>query len=199
MSIVSQAYKLAYEKSPIFLTDGIASFVPGNILPLIAITEAVSLATSAIAGNISLNLDDFYATFWPLPGSTLHENQIGNYPFANQQVAANAIITQPLRVSMRMNCTPRLQGAMVSRIMTATALKLALDNHNLSGGTYSVLTPSYLYQGCILTSFKDITSGDSKHQQTDWQLDFVQPLLSLSAAESVQNSTMSKFTNGLKL
>ena len=88
---------------------------------------------------------------------------------------------------------------MVSRIMTATALKLALDNHNLSGGTYSVLTPSYLYQGCILTSFKDITSGDSKHQQTDWQLDFVQPLLSLSAAESVQNSTMSKFTNGLKL
>lgn len=199
MSIVSQAYKLAYEKSPIFLTDGIASFVPGKILPLIAITEAVSLATSAIAGNISLNLDDFYATFWPLPGSTLHENQIGNYPFANQQVAANAIITQPLRVSMRMNCTPRLQGAMVSRIMTATALKLALDNHNLSGGTYSVLTPSYLYQGCILTSFKDITSGDSKHQQTDWQLDFVQPLLSLSAAESVQNSTMSKFTNGLKL
>ena len=199
MSIVSQAYKLAYEKSPIFLTDGIASFVPGNILPLIAITEAVSLATSAIAGNISLNLDDFYATFWPLPGSTLHENQIGNYPFANQQVAANAIITQPLRVSMRMNCTPRLQGAMVSRIMTATALKLALDNHNLSGGTYSVLTPSYLYQGCILTSFKDITSGDSKHQQTDWQLDFVQPLLSLSAAESVQNSTMSKFTHGLKL
>ena len=199
MSIVSQAYKLAYEKSPIFLTDGIASFVPGNILPLIAITEAVSIATSAIAGNISLNLDDFYATFWPLPGSTLHENQIGNYPFANQQVAANAIITQPLRVSMRMNCTPRLQGAMVSRIMTATALKLALDNHNLSGGTYSVLTPSYLYQGCILTSFKDITSGDSKHQQTDWQLDFVQPLLSLSAAESVQNSTMSKFTNGLKL
>lgn len=199
MSIVSQAYKLAYEKSPIFLTDGIASFVPGNILPLIAITEAVSLATSAIAGNISLNLDDFYATFWPLPGSTLHENQIGNYPFANQQVAANAIITQPLRVSMRMNCTPRLQGAMVSRIMTATALKLALDNHNLSGGTYSVLTPSYLYQGCILTSFKDITSGDSKHQQTDWQLDFVQPLLSLSAAESVQNSTISKFTNGLKL
>ena len=199
MSIVSQAYKLAYEKSPIFLTDGIASFVPGNILPLIAITEAVSLATSAIAGNISLNLDDFYATFWPLPGSTLHENQIGNYPFANQQVAANAIITQPLRVSMRMNCTPRLHGAMVSRIMTATALKLALDNHNLSGGTYSVLTPSYLYQGCILTSFKDITSGDSKHQQTDWQLDFVQPLLSLSAAESVQNSTMSKFTNGLKL
>ena len=181
------------------MTDGIASFVLGKILPLIAITEAVSLATSAIAGNISLNLDDFYATFWPLPGSTLHENQIGNYPFANQQVAANAIITQPLRVSMRMNCTPRLQGAMVSRIMTATALKLALDNHNLSGGTYSVLTPSYLYQGCILTSFKDITSGDSKHQQTDWQLDFVQPLLSLSAAESVQNSTMSKFTNGLKL
>ncbi len=199
MSIVSQAYKLAYEKSPIFLTDGIASFVPGNILPLIAITESVSLATSALAGNIGLNLDDFYATFWPLPGSTLHENQIGNYPFANQQVAANAIITQPLRVSMRMNCTPRLQGAMVSRIMTATALKLALDNHNLSGGTYSVLTPSYLYQGCILTSFKDITSGESKHQQTDWQLDFVQPLLSLSAAESVQNSTMKKFTQGLKL
>jgi hypothetical protein len=213
MNIGKSAYELAYVKSPIFLNDGLASGLPGKVLPLIAITEAASFVAGLLAGqaltraadlaaglltaNMKLGLDDFYATFWPLPGSTLHKNQIASYPFANQAVAANAIISQPLNISMRMNCTPRLPGAMVSRIMTATALKNALDNHNFSGGTYSVLTPSFFYIGCILKEMKDITSGDSKHPQTDWQLDFEQPLLSLNVAKYFQGALMSKLTGGV--
>lgn len=191
-------YKLAYEKSPIFLTGGIAEGLPGKTLPLISITQAADVVGSILTGDIAGNLDDFFATFYPLPGSKLHNNQIGSYPFANQKTAANAIIAQPLNVSLRMNCTPRRAGAMVTRTMTATALKNALDNHNFRGGTYSVLTPSFLYQGCILTGFTDITSGESKHQQTDWQLDFVQPLIAADEAQYFENALISKITNGVR-
>lgn len=197
MSLGQSFYKLAFEKSPIFLNDGIASFVPGNTLPIIAITESVNFAQNVLTGNLSLNPDDFYATFYPMPGAKLHNNQIGNYPFANQKVAANAIIAQPLNISMRMNCTPRRPGGMITRTMTATALKNALDNHNFRGGTYTVLTPSFMYTGCILTGFTDITTGESKHQQTDWQLDFVQPLIASNEASIFHNSLIDKLDKGL--
>jgi len=198
MNLGNSIYKLAFEKSPIFLTDGIASFVPGKILPLIAITEALNFQSGILNGKINLNLDDFFATFYPLPGATLHNNQIGSYPFANQKTAANAIIAQPLNISMRMNCTPRLKGAMVTRTLTAIALKTALDNHNFNGGSYTVVTPSFVYSGCIMTGFKDITSGESKHQQTDWQIDFIQPLINLAEAETKMNALLQKMTNGAK-
>lgn len=198
MNVGTAIYKLAYEKSPIFLTDGIASLIPGGTLPLVAITQAGDIVRNLQTMNIPTNLDDFYATFWPMPGAKLHNNQIGSYPFANQKTAANAIIAQPLTISMRMNCTPRLKGGMVSRHMTATALKNALDNHIFRGGSFSVLTPAFLYTGCILTGFTDITSGESKHQQTDWQLDFVQPLLSENEAQFFQNGLMSKLTGGVQ-
>jgi hypothetical protein len=198
MSLGSSVYKLTYEKSPIFLNDGIASFIPGGVLPLIAITQAGDIVGQLATGSISTRLDDFWATFFPMPGAKLHNNQIGNYPFANQKTAANAIIFQPLNISMRMNCSPRLQGSMVTRTMISTALKAALDKHNSLGGTYTVITPSYAYFGCILTGFTDITSGESKHQQTDWQLDFIQPLTSTDEAQQVENSVMSKFTSGIK-
>ena len=198
MNIGSAAYTLAFVKSPIFLNGGIADNMPNQTIPLIAITEAGSMASGILAGSVSARMDDFFANFFPLPGAKLHNNQIGTYPFANQKVAANAIIAQPLNISMRMNCTPRGRGAMVTRTMTATALKNALDNHNFRGGTYSVLTPSFFYAGCILTGFTDITSGESKHQQTDWQLDFVQPLISQNEAEFFQNALMSKMELGVK-
>ena len=197
MSIGRSTYELAFSKSPIFLNGGIAENLPGKTLPLIAITQSASIVGNLLTSLPNLNLDDFYATFYPLPGSELHNNQIGRYPFANQKVAANSIIAQPLKVSMRMNCSPRMAGAMVSRIMTSTALKNALDNHNFRGGTYSVLTPSFFYQGCILLRMADITSGESKHQQTDWQLDFEQPLLSGNEATLYQNALMKKLTGGL--
>lgn len=199
MNIGSAAYKLAYEKSPIFLVDGLASNMPFKVLPLIAITQSADIVGNVLTGSIPTNLDDFWATFWPMPGATLHNNEIGMYPFANQKTAANAIIAQPLNISMRMNCTPRQRGGMVTRTMTATALKAALDNHNFSGGTYTVVTPSFVYEGCILKKMTDITSGESKHQQTDWQLDFVQPLVSTKEAQFFENNLTSKITNGVPL
>ena len=193
---LNSVYKLAFEKSPIFLVDGLASFIPGKVLPMIAITQAVDFSLGVLNGKIDLNLDNFFATFYPLPGATLHNNQIGTYPFANQKTAANAIIAQPLNISMRMNCTPRLKGAMVTRTLTAMALKMALDYHNFNGGSYTVLTPSFMYTGCIMTSMKDITTGESKHQQTDWQMDFVQPLISIAEASAKEGKLFTNLTNG---
>jgi len=39
-SVGQSIYQVAYEISPIILSNGIATSVPGNLLPIIAITEA---------------------------------------------------------------------------------------------------------------------------------------------------------------
>ena len=188
------AYKLAFEKSPIFLTDGLAAIAPGSILPLIAITQANDVLRAGDGASILSKLDDYFASFWPMPGAQLISVQLGKYPFANQKTAANAIVAQALTFSMRMNVTPKVKGAMITRTMNMSALKAALDAHAALGGTYSVLTPSYLYTGCVLVSMKDMTSGDSFHQQTDWQLDFEQPLLNSTEATQTMNTLMKKLS-----
>jgi len=199
MSIGRIAYQLAYQISPIILTDGIAANVPGGMLPIVALSQSSSFVSGLLAGNVSTSLDEFYAQFSVMPGGTLHSNQIGMYPFANQQVAANAIIAQPLHVPLKMTCHPRTGGAMVSRIMTASALKSSLDNHNFNGGTYTILTPSFMYTGCVMLEMKDISPGNSVHPQVEWQLDFIQPLLSQQQASITYNSLMEKIAGGLHL
>lgn len=198
MNIGTAIYQLAYQKSPIFLVDGIAASLPGHIMPIIAITQSANFNSGLLSGNISLNTDSFYANFEPIQGATLHNNQIAKYPFANQQTAANSIISQPLNVSMKMITPLNTTGAMVAQIMTSTALKNALENHNLRGGTYTVLTPSFLYQGCIMTGFKDISSGESKKKQMEWQIDFEQPLLSEKQAVLIEGALFQKLTGGVK-
>lgn len=196
MNVGLTSYQLAYEISPIILTGGLAQLVPGNMLPLVCITQIGNLSTGLLHASININFDDFYAHFQPVPGGTLHNNQIGKYPFANQQVAGNAIIMQPLNVSMLMKCYPTISGGMVSRLMTATTLKTALDNHHAAGGTYTILTPACIYTGCIMTAMTDVSTGASKHPQTEWKLDFEQPLLSEAQATTQLSNLMGKITAG---
>lgn len=191
-------WRLGFEISPIILTDGIASAIPGGMLPIVAITQSESFVLGLLEGSPNLNLDDFFAHFLPVPGGTLVNNQIGDYPFANQTVAANAIIAQPLNISMEMLCPANTTGAYVSKLLTITTLKQVLDQHNFSGGTYTVATPGYLYVNCVLLGLRDITTGgDGKQAQARWQWDFQQPLISVSDANQVYNSLMSKIAGGL--
>ena len=95
-------FKLTYELSPIILTGGIATNIPGGGLPIVSITEALNFTEGLLSGGEDLDLDDFFAHFVPLAGSSLIDQQIAKYPLANQTVAANAVITQPLNISMRM-------------------------------------------------------------------------------------------------
>jgi hypothetical protein len=196
MSGLSTVFKLGFEISPVILTNGIAENIPGKMLPIVSITEAANFVTGLLDGGSVLSLDNFFAHWVPIPGSTLANNQIGQYPFANQTVAANAIIAQPLQISMRMICPVKTSGGYAAKLVTISALQAALASHNNSGGTYTIATPSFLYTNCVMLGMKDISNGQSKQVQTEWQFDFLQPLVALADAQSALNGLMSKISGG---
>lgn len=197
MSIPSEElfWKLTYQISPIILTNGVAGLIPGGLLPIVALTQAVDFVDGLLSGSVDTNLDDFFGAFRPAAGATLIDNQIGHYPFANQSVAANAVIFQPLRVSLIMDCPVRAGSSYFDKLATMSGLKTTLDSHNQSGGTYTVATPSYLYTNCVMTGLHDVSGSGSKQVQWSWQFDFEQPLLTLNQAQQAQNSLMSQITN----
>lgn len=190
------SWQLAFQSAPIILTGGMASAVPGGYLPLIALTEGLSLAGGALSGTLPNSQNDFFAQFYPIPGSNLISNALGQYPFANQEVAANAIIKQPLSVSMLMISPVRKPGGYWTKMAEFSALKATLDNHNSLGGTYMIITPAYPYENCILLGVTDVTGSDRKQKQVEWQWDFQKPLISLSAASTAYSSLISKLENG---
>lgn len=189
------AYDLSFQVSPIILVGGIASGTLGGMLPIIALTgQSAALAQGVLSGG--LNAEAFYARFVPIPGSTVISNAVGTYPFANQQVAANAIIQQPLNVSLEMIAPVKEKGGYLTKLAIFTALQSSLVAHNNAGGTYNIATPSYIYTNCLMTGMTDITAGDTRQQQIRWQLDFTQPLITQQQATSAYNSLMGKAANG---
>lgn len=199
MNIGYTAFKLGYTLSPIILTDGIASAIPGGMLPIIAITEAANFVGGLLQGNIDADLDQYFAHYVLPAGNTIINQQIGKYPFANQSVAANAVIQQPLQVSLQMICPAQGSGGWAKKLVTMIALKKALDKHNASGGTYTIATPAYIYTNCVMLGMRDISGGDDKQPQHTFQLDFEQPLLALADAHTVYNSLLNKLANGLPI
>lgn len=185
------AFRLAFEISPIYLTGGVAGNVPGATIPIISFTEGGGFGNILGAGS-GVDLDKFFAHFRPLPGSRLVSNAIGTYPFANQSVAANALISSPLTVSLLMVCPSRNPGDYTRRQAVITSLIRTLETHNLAGGTYSVATPSYLYTDCIMTAFTDASSGETKQAQYAFQIDFQKPLISAQEAQQRYNNMMAK-------
>ena len=189
-------WKIAFQLSPIFLTGGVAKNIPGNTLPIIAITEALNFAVGLLSGGEDLNLDEFFANYTQLPGGTLVDQDFGHYPFANQNVAANAVIANPLTISLRMDTPVREVFGYATKLATFAALKVALATHNAAGGTYTVATPSWIYQNCLLRRLSDVSNGASHQAQNAWQWDFEQPLLTLQDAQGAQNSLMSRISSG---
>jgi len=193
------AFRLSFEISPIILTGGIATNIPGGGLPIVSITEALNFTEGLLSGGEDLDLDDFFAHFVPLAGSTLIDQQIAKYPLANQTVAANAVITQPLNISMRMICPVKGPGGYATKLATIMALQTTLKLHNASGGTYTVATPSYFYTNCLMVGMKDTSNSGSAQAQNTYQLDFEQPLLTLQAAQAAQNNLMQQITSGVPI
>lgn len=198
-------FRLGYEISPIILTGGLATGIPGGMIPIVAFTEALNFVGGLLSGAMSGNLtggdtgglDNFFAHFRPLPGATLIQNELGEYPFANQSVAANAIIVQPNTISMLMICPVRVSGGYTTKLATIMALQAALSNHVNSGGLFTIVTPGFIYTAAVLTSFKDASDGQSKQSMNAFQFDFRVPLVTLQDANSAQSSFMSKMTGGL--
>jgi len=191
------AFKLSFEISPIIFSGGIANLIPGGMLPIVAVTNALSFADGLLSGGDDLaDLDDFFARFHPLPGATLAEQEIGKYPFANQTVAANAVIVQPLTISLRMICPARGELGYGFKLATMLALQAVVTQHNASAGTYIVATPSFFYTNLLFGRLVDVSSSDDKQPQNTWQWEFDRPLLTLQDAQQAQNSLMSQITAG---
>lgn len=182
-------FQKSFVLSPIIFTYGIASNVDGGMLTISQVLHD---------DNIE-NPDDAFAQFQPLAGSNLIENVFGEYPFANQAVAANAVITQPLMISFLMICPVKLEDGYSDKLSRITSLKSSLDQHINSGGTFTLATPSYTYTNCLLISLKDVTGNDTKQSQSIWQWDFRKPLLTEEDADTAQNTMMNKISGGTPL
>jgi len=192
-----EIFKLGYQISPVILVDGIAAQIPGQMLPILALTQSADFTLGILNGNtVPLSLDQYFAHWKPLPGSTLVSIALGTYPFANQNIAANAIIAQPLQISMLMNCPVQEEGGYTAKLATMTVLAQALSLHNRAGGTYTVATPSQVYTNCMLMQVRDVSGGESKQVQHTWQFDFQQPLITVNQATQVYNSLMNRIASG---
>lgn len=187
-------FQTSYQISPIFLVGGIAGT---GVLPIVSL-----LASANYANGITSQADanppvDNFGRFRLIPGGTLMDMEVATYPFANQTTAANAVITNGLRVSLEMVVPAGGSMTMSNKQSIMDALKSSLDNHTAQGGYYTVATPSYVYQGCLLTTLVDTTDDDDygKQPQVRWTWNFYQPLLTEAAAQAAQNQAMAKITN----
>jgi hypothetical protein len=197
-SLGREVFQLGYEISPIMLVNGIASLIPSGMLPIVALTEAAAFTLGLLNGTVVPALDQFFAHWRPMPGTTLIQNTYGQFPFANQQVAADSAIAQPLVISMLMACPVQSAGGFTAKLATLTVLQQTLKQHSNAGGTYSIATPGQIFTDCLLVSVRDVTGqGESKQVQTAWQFDFIQPLITTNLAAQVYGSLMNKVSNGL--
>ena len=210
-NVVSTAYKLAFEISPIFLTGGIATSLASaytqsaglsvsfgvGALPIVALTQSPSFVTGLLTGNPPTDLSRYFAHFVPLPGSTLADFDVSTYPFANQSIAANAMIAKPLVISMEMICPANDETPYAVKLATMTMLKSTINQHVQMGGTFTVLTGAQMYSNLLLKRIVDISAGDTNQRQWRYQWDFIQPLITLAEAQTSQNSSISKLTAGV--
>lgn len=183
-SLGQTLFETAYQVAPIWLQGGIAQAI-GGYAPLNAILPG-------------LNNNQFIANYKPLAGSTLSKWQIAEYPFANFATAANAVVQQPLDISMMMICPAQNEGGYIIKQAIFTALQALIQNHVSSGGTFIVITPAYTYLNCLLTTLRDISSPSDKQVQFIYQWDFTQPLITASASQNLLGTLMNNISNGLQ-
>jgi hypothetical protein len=213
-SALSSAWTLAFEYSPIFFTGGSISSFGGSEtgsfgqalggawtaasnkigIPIIAVTQAITFA-----GNIDIPNQPFFA--WrPLPGGTMWSSDIAEFPFFTNQIAAISQIQQPLKISMLGHCPASSDTPFTLKLATMTALQAIIQTHVNNGGTFTVVTPSYVYTDCLLTQMIDVSGGETNQSQVSWQLDFVQPLLTFPEGSPLDvtknNLTTGGNTNG---
>ena len=190
-SVGRAAFQAAFEISPILLKGGLAKEMGLDVAPLALLTQGIS---------IPMSNEEFFAHWKPATGSTLMLNTVGNYPFANQSTAANAVIAQPLTVSMVMICPVNQSSSYATKAVKMNALIRAINLHIAKGGLFVVLTPAYIYDNCILTGIRDISAGETKQVQLMYSWDFTRPLIMTNNdAVGALSTLMDKIDKGVKL
>lgn len=195
-SFAAGTFEFIYQVSPIWFTNGISSLVPGNIgLPISMITEGINSVNSLVA-NQKLP-DQYFANFKPTAGSQLCKYEVAQYPFYTQQIAANAQIQQPVQVSMLMYCPAGASTPYSVKLGTMNALKASIDAHINSGGTFTVLTPSYYYTDCLLLGITDVSNDTTLQVQWAYQWDFLQPLITFPSLSGMTSPATTMSDNGM--
>lgn len=186
-----QDFKRNYQLAPIALVGGIAAGLPGGMMTILTLTEGSDTVSHA-------NDSDYFAHFKPLPGGTLVDFTPAEYPFASMAMAANAMIQNALKISLSMTCPARDGSNSYPGILsTITRIRQQLTAHILAGGTFTVATPASIYENCLLTALRDVSSAGDKKVQGAFQWEFVQPLVTQQAAAAVYNNLYSKLAGGL--
>lgn len=184
MSLYS--YALSYQLSPIFLIGGIAGT---GVLPL-------SNYLGTVSGGILNPSGQSAAQFKILPGHSLMDIEIAKYPWANLVTAANAVFVNELRLAYEMIIPANADFPSSAKLSVMTNLKKNLDSHTALGGWYNVATPSYVYQGCLLTNLKDSSEDETGQQpQVRWIWEFSQPLITASDLQAAQNPFMGRISS----
>lgn len=185
-------FALSYEIAPIILVNGIAQqFSNDGMMTILWLTEGTDSPDFT-------NLDDYFAHFQPLPGSTLEDWTAAEYPFASFVMAANAMVQNELKISLLMKCPAKPgDNSYTGRQATFSLLKSMLDQHISQGGTFIVNTPAYTYQNCLLLNIIDVTSTENKQPQAAYQWNFVMPLVTQAAAAQSYNGLYNKLAGGL--
>jgi len=194
-NIARTAYELAFETSPIILNGGLFG---AGMMPLGVVGLVGDLAGMA-AGNSSLS--DYFPDqkFVVMPGATAISYDVAMYPFANREVAANAVIRKPKTVSLMFISPVNSTGGYMLKTALFTLMQTVLEAHITAGGTFHIITPSMIYMDCLLTNVSDITGGEGRQQQIQWQFDFIQPLVSQAGADTAQNVMMNAISGGQQI
>lgn len=199
MAFTRELYKLGFEISPVILCDGVAQSIPGGMLPIVALTQSASYVSGLLGGAIELTDMDKYFCHWKAAqGGTMIDYDIGRYPFANQAVAANALLSQPLRVPLLMDAPVNENTGAMTKLVSLSSLQMVLQAHANLGGTFIVATPSLIYNNCILRTVRDVTGSNEPLPQRQWLWEFEQPLISETSAEQAVNNYLNKIDNGDK-
>lgn len=181
------SFQRTYQLAPIVFQNGIAG--EGSSVSIVDVLEA---------GRNPQSYDEYFANFKPLPGGTLANWGVAEYPLAALTVAANAVVQMPLNVSLLMQCPVKTApgNTYVEKAAALQSMQKAVQSHILQGGWFDVLTPGYAYLGCLLLGIKDVTTADTKQVQLLYQWDFVQPLISQEQAQNAQTQYIKAISQG---
>ena len=203
-----QEFEFKYELCPILLKNGIAKNLMDKLMPIIQLTQQQGYPAGSVSGQLVKALvpgyppthTGYFAHFKTVPGYTLMFNSIGTYPFANASVAGNAIIQQPVNVSLLMYCPATSAYPASARASIIASLMSALNEHVRAGGLFVVYTPLFIYDNCVLVGIRDGSEGDNAAMQNALIFDFMRPqIMTNEEAAGAQNELMSKLSKGQKL
>ncbi|UMM63157.1 hypothetical protein [Aristophania vespae] len=192
--------ELAYTASPILLTGGVAEKMGGTV-PILLYTQAIALVNGLISGglagglNIPTSASELWCNWYAGQGAEYINNKIAHYPFANQSVAANAVIRQPTQLTMRMECPARGPGAMVTKLATLQSLQAILAKHSAIGGQFVIITPGQIFTGMLLTGMTD-NSQTQQSPASSFDFKFERPLTQISEGVQQQSTLMKKLSGG---